>query len=1231
MKNIFISSTFIDMQAERDLVQERVVPALRTEARKYGDNVGVIDLRWGVDTSTLETEKGAAKVLQVCLDEIDRSHPYMLIFLGERYGTMMPEKQIAESICGREDKYTTDDYLKSITALEVEYGALSEKYGDLEHCIVCFREPVVHMLNEDEKVLYAEHTEEGERKLAALKERIKHKLRDNPRLITYSCTWDESARQLVDFRSDGQPLDLVLANCFIEMFREDWKEYDNLSWQDKEQLSFRALMESKLRSFVGREELLRESYQKITNASCPIILQGETGSGKTAIMCKLAEQLQRNGNAVFPFFAGAGSMSANAESLVKQMVYNLEKLLGMEEHFAKEEVGYNEWNDYLADLCFRLPAEQKVFLLIDALDQLYPDEHVEKLDFFVKGKNIQIVASCTDTFELPMDVLVNREVQLIPALNKEDAVAVAEGILASYSRNAYKTIEDEILKKKSIGSPLYISLLIQRLNMMDTEELRKAMTEEEIIAQGTGIIRKMPDDLEEAIVSVIWNGIDKISENKTSLIEVLELLAVSGNGLRMQDLQGIFAAQKKKFAALDVTLLMKYLDTFFYVHEDDRIDFTHKVIRHGLLKRLPDREIREKVILEYLKSLDEMDGLRLREGMRFAGICMDKEFAKELICQAYEHKLNELIRAIKNEAVEDGGEFYCALIAEETEDKSIVCEFLFELLDKFGLSKEEKRAELAIENALILCKEKLYDKLKSEESLKNLSSCYDSIGKTLRLMGRLTEAKSYFEKMLCCSESLHEKWESEKNLNELAISCNNMGDILSDLGQVNEALPYYERMIKYDENLYHMSGSDESLRTLSIGYISMGHALRNLRRLQESLSYFDKAIMHIERLYEESKTDARRRELSYAYASKGHTLRGLGRLEDACTFFERALRHDEILQKKEKSDRSLRDLSISYDNMGKVLRNLGKTEEAYFYYEKALKCAESLYEKSGSDRSLEELKISYDSIGNVLLDLGRVTEAIDYYKKALRYADILSKKLPSDTSLRGLSISYVYMGDALKKLNRLEEALSYYEKASKIHTGLYKNTKSDGILNELSVSYNDVGDTLIELGRMREALVYYEKVIKCNESLYETLGTKGLLQQLASLYMKMGHFWRNLGQAKDALHYHERGIFYAEKWYEKSGSEKSKQELSYAYLSMGNVLIELGRMEEGGTYYEKAMKYNESLISAAGADVLSSPGKSVKTRSSVQKKKESDFAVKDMLVLHEMDLKRVLKDNNKDI
>ena len=487
MKNIFISSTFIDMQSERDMVQERVLPALREKARKYGDNVGVIDLRWGVDTSTLETEEGAAKVLKVCLDEIDRSHPYMLIFFGERYGTVMREDQVKKSICGREDKYTTDDYVKSITALEVEYGALSKQYGELNHCVVCFREPVVHMLDGIEKDLYVEQREESRKKLEALKERMKRELGEEGHLITYSCTWDASVHQMVDFSSNGQPLEKVLTDCFVEMFQVDWKKYECLSWQDKEQLTFDALMESKLRSFVGREELLEEYYQSVVSSSCPIILQGEAGCGKTAIMCKLIERLQKEGKNVFRFFSGVGSMSTNAEYLVKQLVYYMENLLGIDAHFEDKQAEepknnserkalsdvkekkslYDMWMERFEELCVCLPEEKKVYVCIDALDQLFPDEHVKKLDFFVKAKGIQVIASCTDEFVLPIEAVVSKTVKSIPALSEADAKRVAEAILASYSRNAYAAIEGEILKKKSIGNPLYISLLIQRLNMMD--------------------------------------------------------------------------------------------------------------------------------------------------------------------------------------------------------------------------------------------------------------------------------------------------------------------------------------------------------------------------------------------------------------------------------------------------------------------------------------------------------------------------------------------------------------------------------------------------------------------------------------------------------------------------------------------------------------------------------------------------------------------------------------------
>lgn len=355
-KNIFISSTFRDMQAERDMVQEKVLPALRNCAKKYGENVGVIDLRWGVDTSALETDEGSAKVLSVCLDEIDRSHPYMLIFLGERYGWIPDGSLIEKAVSSRVDKYEVDDFEKSVTALEIEYGALSEKYGDLNHCAVCFREPVAHLMDGNYRKIYEEQNEKALKKLHQLKERIKNDLGADDRLISYSCAWDGERGTLTDFRVGDRPLDEVLVEYFGGMFQEDWEEYKKLTWQDREQLIFHTLQESKLSAFSGREELVKECYEKAKESTHPIILQGKTGSGKTSLMCKLIEQLEKEGENVFYFFSGAGSESGTAELLVKQMVYYLENLLDLRITFPEGFVPtYINWLGAVEMLCGYIP------------------------------------------------------------------------------------------------------------------------------------------------------------------------------------------------------------------------------------------------------------------------------------------------------------------------------------------------------------------------------------------------------------------------------------------------------------------------------------------------------------------------------------------------------------------------------------------------------------------------------------------------------------------------------------------------------------------------------------------------------------------------------------------------------------------------------------------------------------------------------------------------------------
>ena len=84
---VFISSTFRDMQAERDWLVRFVFPKLREELLKYRIHFVDVDLRWGV---TGEEDAG-----EVCREVIGECRPRFLCILGGRYGWVPPPKRIA--------------------------------------------------------------------------------------------------------------------------------------------------------------------------------------------------------------------------------------------------------------------------------------------------------------------------------------------------------------------------------------------------------------------------------------------------------------------------------------------------------------------------------------------------------------------------------------------------------------------------------------------------------------------------------------------------------------------------------------------------------------------------------------------------------------------------------------------------------------------------------------------------------------------------------------------------------------------------------------------------------------------------------------------------------------------------------------------------------------------------------------------------------------------------------
>ena len=79
---IFVSSTFKDMDAERDVLIKNVFPRLREKAEGIDLFIREVDLRWGVT----EEQAKRGEALEICLDGIEECRPYFLCMMGKRYG-----------------------------------------------------------------------------------------------------------------------------------------------------------------------------------------------------------------------------------------------------------------------------------------------------------------------------------------------------------------------------------------------------------------------------------------------------------------------------------------------------------------------------------------------------------------------------------------------------------------------------------------------------------------------------------------------------------------------------------------------------------------------------------------------------------------------------------------------------------------------------------------------------------------------------------------------------------------------------------------------------------------------------------------------------------------------------------------------------------------------------------------------------------------------------------------
>ncbi|KAL8605123.1 hypothetical protein ACOMHN_018924 [Nucella lapillus] len=96
---MFISSTFKDLEVERNILAQQVFPKLRTYCRdKYGVDFQAVDMRWGISSGAKDDHSGA----ELCLAELAHCQnssigPNFALMLGQRYGFRQVPAAIVKS------------------------------------------------------------------------------------------------------------------------------------------------------------------------------------------------------------------------------------------------------------------------------------------------------------------------------------------------------------------------------------------------------------------------------------------------------------------------------------------------------------------------------------------------------------------------------------------------------------------------------------------------------------------------------------------------------------------------------------------------------------------------------------------------------------------------------------------------------------------------------------------------------------------------------------------------------------------------------------------------------------------------------------------------------------------------------------------------------------------------------------------------------------------------------
>ena len=581
---VFISSTFKDMAEEREELVKFIFPELRRRCRERRVEFVGVDLRWGIT----DEEKAEGKVLPICLAEIEGCRPYFIGLLGERYG-WVPEKIEDELVA--DQPWLAEHQDKSVTELEIWHGVLSDK--EMKGLAYFYFRDTQKSLQIEEALAkepsYAPESDNSREKLKELKDKIG--------TSGYPVKTDYPDAK----RLGGMVLDDLWAAIDARYpFEEVPTELE------QRRLEHEAFASLRTEVYIGREEYFNRLNHHVHSDGPPLVILGESGSGKSALLANWAKEYRQRHPETFliSHYIGSTADSADYVQMLRRIMEEIKNHLALGGTGAQESTRPIPTPSSPTDddaipsdpkkivetfplWLARIAAKEKLILIIDALNQLEDRDNAPDLGWlpWSLSPKVRLVVSTLPGRSLDALKKRNWPEMTIGLMERAEQERYIPAYLAKYRKSLEPFQIASIAAAPHTTNPLYLRTLLEELRVFGVYEELNCRIDHYLQAP-------TPDALFDLVLERLEQ--DYEGERLGLVREVMSLIWASRRGLAEPELLELLGQQGKPMArAIWAPLYLALEDSL--VSRSGLLTFFHNFLRKAVEGRyLSDEEHKKK-------------------------------------------------------------------------------------------------------------------------------------------------------------------------------------------------------------------------------------------------------------------------------------------------------------------------------------------------------------------------------------------------------------------------------------------------------------------------------------------------------------------------------------------------------------------------------------------------------------------------------------------------------------